>query len=209
MKKLTMEKLEELETKIVEWAKRWSISLKYWHIDLPGKCYVPENDESYEWDNEELKKIYGESFFFGMAIDGKIYEVLHYAEFYAEAEKEFSDLLASYGMDYDFVDATHLIGVLVNEDIIDEPAYPEEIETIIKDWQKEAESVGDKEACDFGAYCVLGAYFRFFYKGNSYVIKFPLTYKGCFAWEITMPKMKARLINLGAKDMHYERGYLY
>lgn len=56
MKKLTMEKLEELETKIVEWAKRWNISLKYWHIDLPGKCYVPENDESYEWDNEELKK---------------------------------------------------------------------------------------------------------------------------------------------------------
>ena len=35
MKKLTMEKLEELETKIVEWAKRWDISLKYCHIDLP------------------------------------------------------------------------------------------------------------------------------------------------------------------------------
>ena len=154
-------------------------------------------------DNEELKKIYGESFIFGMAIDGKIYEVLHYAEFYAEAEKEFSDLLASYGMDYDFVDSTHLIGVLVNEDIIDEPAYPAEIETIIKDWQKEAESVGDK-----GAY-VLGAYFRFFYKGNSYIIKFPFKFKGSSSWEIPMPKMKARLINLGAKDMHYERGYLY
>lgn len=203
MKKLTMEKLEELETKIVEWAKRWNISLKYWHIDLPGKCYVPENDESYEWDNEELKKIYGESFFFGMAIDGKIYEVLHYAEFYSEAEKEFSDLLASYGMDYDFVDATHMIGVLVNENIIDEPAYPAEIETIIKDWQKEAESVGDK-----GAY-VLGAYFRFFYKGNSYIIRFPFKNKGSLSWEIPMPKMKARLINLGAKDMQYERGYLY
>lgn len=79
---------------------------------------------------------------------------------------------------------------------------PEELLKIQSEWKEKAEKYGDIGSC------VIGAGFKFNYKGIEYFMPPVSKWQGSLSWEHCKDEIEAMLSNIGATNIHYEPGML-
>jgi hypothetical protein len=79
---------------------------------------------------------------------------------------------------------------------------PEELLKIQSEWKERAEKYGDIGGC------VLGAGFKFTYKGVEYFMPPVSKWQGSLSWEHCKDEIKSMLSDIGATNIEYNWGIL-
>ena len=150
-----------------------------------------------------------------MSFEGPLYDVLNYT--FGRKEEEFVAIFDKYGLYYEFGNAWNLSAYLSDDDIeveytmYDRPketiylyrgsfSTPSELEGIMDVWHDLSKKVGDKGSC------VLGAGFKFEWKGDDYFMPAQSPWQGSISWETHKDTIKKMLENIGATEIQYDWG---
>lgn len=77
---------------------------------------------------------------------------------------------------------------------------PEELNAVMERWYELSRQTGDHGSC------VLGAGFRFIYRGISYFMSACSPWQGSLSWEEHTETIQADLERLGCRDIRYDWG---
>jgi hypothetical protein len=79
---------------------------------------------------------------------------------------------------------------------------PEVLLLIQRTWKGRADTHGDDGTC------VLCAALTFIYEGQAYIMPHMSRWQGCISWEHCLHDICAMLVDVGATDIHYDRGFI-
>lgn len=153
-----------------------------------------------------------------MSFEGPLYEEINYGN----GAKWLNNILDKYGLYYELGNSWNLTVYADSDEEyanIEYTDYADEKEEIIDlssistcdipelkntmiAWQRLSETVGDVGCC------VIGAGYKFLYKGKRYFMSAQSPYQGSISWEKHKDTIKLMLENIGAEKIDYDWGIM-
>lgn len=224
--KLNKIKIEELVKEIEEFLRKHDLlgdvciyfnnKRHMWHWNYKTEEYVMEIKEDispldyFEYVNKKH--------ILSMSFEGEFYHVMNgYTNYEFKLQDKFNELLDKYNLYYELGNAWNLTCYPTNDDMeIEYTLYerePEpihiwlnasgvlpELKNIMTTWYQLSEEVGDVGSC------VIGAGFKFKYKGNIYFMSACSPWQGSISWERHEYTIREMLEQIGATDIYYDYG---
>ena len=225
--KLSKIKIEEMVHKIEDFLKKH---------DLLGDVCIYFNNKRHLWKQNYKTDEYilreeddispldyfeyaNEKHILSMSFEGAFYHVLNgWDKYSGKMQEKFMNILEEYGLYYELGNAWNL-SCYPSEIEYDEIEYtlyekdpePEfiyihkenvlpELKNIMIAWYRLSEKTGDIGSC------VIGAGYKFKYKGKPYKMSACSPWQGSISWEKHIETIKQMLINIGATEIYYDYG---
>lgn len=220
--KLTKIKIEEMANEIMNFLKEEKLSddvLIYFNNKRMNKDGIEEG----EFNPKNYFEYAAENHILSMSFEGGFYGVVNgycSTKYANKVMNLFEDILRKYGVYYELGNAWNLTCCLINDDTeveytyyqsdpepiriydLEDVSVPYEIRTIGYAWKNFQEIVGDVGSC------VLGAGFKFKYKGKEYFLTPCSRYQGSISWERNKDDIERMLNEIGATDIRYNWGVM-
>ena len=227
MKKLTKTNIEELANEIIDFlnTKCLSDGVNIYYNGNVVRAKTEYNDandkvvytwlKSYGVNPHDYFEYCAYEHILSMSFEGPLYDVLNYT--FGRKEEEFRAIFDKYGLYYEFGNAWNLSAYLSDDDIeVEYTIYkrpketiwlyrghceiPSELEAIMDIWYDLSKKEGE------GGSCVLGAGFKFEWKGESYFMPAQSPWQGSLSWEEHKDTIRKMLENVGATEIQYDWG---
>ena len=223
--KITKIKIEEMANEIIDYLKRNNLETDvciYFNNkricfendwDRRVECLVPYEKVEENINPLDYFEYANEKHILSMSFEGDLYEKINYGN-----TDKLDKIFEKYGLYYELGHAWNL-SVFPIDDNYDEIEYtsyerepePEfiylnkkdvlpELKNIMIAWHELSTMTGDKGSC------VIGAGYKFKYKGKSYEMSACSPWQGSISWEEHIGTIRGMLINIGATDIHYNYG---
>lgn len=231
MKKLTKDMIEEFGNKVVEICKTHGYGDT--SVYFNGKRYsigcgelVVDDDGDFHYENvpvtlkenchpEDYFDYYNENHILSMSFEGPLYDLLNYGS----GSRVLETVFAEYGVYYELGNSWNLSVYPVDDEMeVDgikykrtpEPIHiyrcgennPSELQKIMDWWYDESYKTGDIGSC------VLGAGFKFNWKGDEYFMSACSPWQGSMSWEKHQSAVKQMLEMIGATEISYNWGVM-
>ena len=226
MKKITKKDIENLAGEIVAFLKAYDIadgvSIYYNGDVIRSKTEYKNNGEySYSWvktENVDPHKYFEYAAYdhiLSMSFEGGLYDVLNYSG--GSKLDKFMKIFERYGLYYELGNAWNLTCYLINDETeveythYEEPketvylyngdfSNPTELQNIMEIWYELSRKEGE------GGSCVLGAGFKFEWRGDSYFMPAQSPWQGSCSWEVDKDVIHKMLEDIGATEIYYNWG---
>lgn len=150
-----------------------------------------------------------------MSFEGGLYDVLEYRG--GVVAEKFEDIFEKYGLYTERGNSWNLTAYIIDDDTEVEYTYyerpkelirlyscdlstPSELQNIMNVWYDLSKKEGDKGSC------VLGAGFKFEWKGDSYFMPAQSPWQGSLSWEAHKDVILKMLKDIGATEIYYNWG---
>lgn len=150
-----------------------------------------------------------------MSFEGGLYDLLNYRG--GITAEKFLAIFEKYGLYYELGNSWNLSAYLSDDDIeVEYTKYerpkeitylyhhsdnnPWELQQIMDIWYALSRAAGE------GGSCVLGAGFKFEWKGNIYFMSACSPHQGSISWETPKDKIQKMLEDIGATEIYYDWG---
>ena len=153
-----------------------------------------------------------------MSFEGDFYHVMNgYTKREFDLQDKFLTLLNKYGLYYELGNAWNLSCYPTNDDMeieytlyeknpepehiwLEKDGVPMELKSIMRTWYELSKDTGDIGSC------VIGAGFKFNYKGKPYFMSACSPWQGSISWEKHKEIINELLKNIGATEIYYDYG---
>lgn len=227
MRKLTKTNIEKLAMEIATFLEKNGIAdsvIIYFNNKVMRNKGKYDDDYNYISKWETTEDIDPHDYFeyaaydhiLSMSFEGGLYDVLNYS--FGKKEERFREIFEKYGLYFELGNAWNLSAYLSDDDIeveytmYDRPKQtiylyrqdsfgtPSELGQIMNIWYDLSRKVGDKGSC------VLGAGFKFDWKGENYFMPAQSPWQGSISWETHIDTIKQMLENIGVTEIQYDCG---
>ena len=225
MQKLAKKDIEKLVNEIKTFLEKYKlagdVSIYYNNkVERSRTKYDEEYNSHYTWETTE--NVDPHNYFeyaaynhiLSMSFEGALYDSLNYSGYKVEA---FLNIFRKYGLYYELGNAWNLTCFLSDDMEVEYTVYeqpkpiyylfrsnrennPLELQNIMDKWYILSTQVGDCGSC------VLGAGFKFEWKGEKYFMSAQSPYQGSISWETYKDEIKQMLIDVGATEIYYDWG---
>lgn len=232
--KMTKNDIKNLALDIKAWARQYKLGNDYCLFYNGIKETKKFKEVDGEWKYVKVKEpadplkyceYYSTDSILCMAVDGLMYDVMN--EYCCgRAYEVLTEIADAYGCYIESCDSCHFEFVNDIDDRVIEysklhmeqivrlvrPDYgyvehtsikvvvPAELQEIMEFWYKESERVGDIGCCTVGEYA------EFVWKGTKYRMSAQSPWQGDQSWTQSWPKVKAKLIEIGAENIYLNYG---
>ena len=226
MKKLTKTNIEELAMEIATFLEKNgiadSVSIYFNNKVMRNKGkydddynYISKWETTEDIDPHDYFEYAAYDHIISMSFEGGLYDVLNYS--FGKKEEQFREIFEKYGLYFELGNAWNLSAYLSDDDIdVEYTMYerpketlwlyrghceiPSKLEAIMDIWYELSKKEGE------GGSCVLGAGFKFEWKGDKYFMPSQSPWQGSLSWEEHKDTIQKMLENVGATDIYYDWG---
>jgi hypothetical protein len=226
MKKITKIDIERLANEIISFLNKEKlasdVSIYFNNKVMRSKGYL-SNEGNYIIGWETVEGVNPHDYFdycaydhiLSMSFEGPLYDVLNYSG--GRRYEEFEAIFEKHGLYYELGNSWNLSAYPINDDVeIEYTKYekpkkiiqlyrgnflnPRELSEIMDKWYDLSAKEGE------GGSCVLGAGFKFEWKGDRYFMSAQSPYQGSISWEAHKDTIHQMLENIGATSIQYDWG---
>ena len=225
MSKITKTDIENLANEIIAFLEAYdiadSVSIYYNGNVVRSKTEYTKGKYLYSWiktydiDPHDYFEYAAYDHILSMSFEGGLYDVLNYNG--GSKMDKFIKIFERYGLYYELGNSWNLSCYLINGDAEVEYTYyekpkkifylhngnflnPNELQNIMDIWYDLSKKEGE------GGSCVLGAGFRFEWKGDKYFMPAQSPYQGSLSWEEHKDVIHKMLEDVGATEIYYNWG---
>lgn len=226
MKKITKADIERLANEIIAFLEAYHIasdvSIYYnGNVVRSRTEYDSEYNVTYTWektndvDPHDYFEYAAYDHILSMSFEGGLYDLLNYSG--GRKMDKFMKIFEKYGLYYELGNAWNLTCCLIDDDIEVEYTHyekpkeavylhrfdfsnPAELQNIMDIWFDLSKKEGE------GGSCVLGAGFKFEWKGESYFMPAQSPWQGNCSWEEHKDVIHKMLEDVGATEIYYDWG---
>lgn len=226
MNKITKTDIERLANEIIAFLEAYgianSVSIYYnGNVVRSRTEYDSEYNAKYTWvktydvDPHDYFEYAAYDHILSMSFEGGLYDLLNYSG--GSKMDKFMKIFEEYGLYYELGNAWNLSCYLINDDTEVEYTHyekpkemiylhngdfsnPTKLQIIMEIWYALSKKEGE------GGSCVLGAGFKFEWKGDSYFMPAQSPWQGSLSWEEHKDVIQKMLEGVGATEIYYDWG---
>lgn len=225
MSKITKPDIERLANEIMAFLEAYgiagSVSIYYnGNVVRSRTEYDSEYNATYTWvktydvDPHDYFEYAAYDHILSMSFEGGLYDLLNYSG--GNTMDKFMKIFEKYGLYYELGNSWNLTCCLIDDVEVEYTHYerpketiylhngdfsnPDKLQTIMEIWFNLSKKEGE------GGSCVLGAGFKFEWKGDSYFMPAQSPWQGSCSWEAHKDTIEQILESVGATEIYYNWG---